>query len=50
MQNIVLIGASGFVGSAILNEALLRGHKVTAISRNIENIPAGNPNLTVVRA
>ncbi|MGM9735748.1 MAG: NAD(P)-dependent oxidoreductase, partial [Candidatus Cryptobacteroides sp.] len=50
MQNIVLIGASGFVGSAILNEALLRGHKVTAISRNIEKIPAGNPNLRVVRA
>ena len=34
MKNVVLIGASGFVGSAILNELLNRGHKVTAVVRN----------------
>ncbi|MGN0188620.1 MAG: NAD(P)-dependent oxidoreductase [Candidatus Cryptobacteroides sp.] len=50
MQNIVLVGASGFVGSAILKEALYRGHKVTAVARNVEKIPAGNPNLTIVKA
>jgi uncharacterized protein len=33
-MKIALIGASGFVGSAILNEALRRGHEVTAVVRN----------------
>ena len=33
MKNVTLIGASGFVGTAILNELLNRGHKVTAIVR-----------------
>jgi len=40
MKNVVLIGASGFVGTAILNELLNRGHKVTA----------SNPNLKVIQA
>jgi putative NADH-flavin reductase len=31
---IALLGATGFVGSAILKEALDRGHEVTAIVRN----------------
>jgi uncharacterized protein len=31
MKKIVLIGASGFIGSAILMEALDRGHIVTAL-------------------
>ena len=33
-MKIALIGATGFVGSAILKEALDRGHEVTAIVRN----------------
>lgn len=49
MKNVILIGASGFVGSAILNEALQRGHKVTAITLNPEKITVNNPNLTVVK-
>ncbi|MBR6441863.1 MAG: NAD(P)-dependent oxidoreductase [Bacteroidales bacterium] len=32
-KNVLLIGATGFVGSAILNELVSRGHKVTAIVR-----------------
>lgn len=32
-MKIVLLGASGFVGSAILKEALDRGHRVTAVVR-----------------
>ena len=38
-MKIALIGATGFVGKGILNEALQRGHEVTAIARNLENIP-----------
>ena len=35
-MRIVLLGATGFVGSALLVEALHRGHKVTAIVRHAE--------------
>ena len=42
MKNVVLIGASGFVGTAILNELLDRGNKVTAIVRNPEKIAISN--------
>jgi len=38
MANVLLIGATGFVGSAVLNELVSRGHKVTAVARNIEKI------------
>jgi len=48
MKDIILIGASGFVGSAILEEALNRGHKVTAWVRNPEKIQVKNENLTVL--
>jgi putative NADH-flavin reductase len=47
MKEIVLIGASGFVGSAILKEALNRGHKVKAVVRNPGKITLKNKNLTV---
>ncbi|NLS45753.1 MAG: NAD(P)-dependent oxidoreductase [Firmicutes bacterium] len=50
MKNVALIGASGFVGSAILDELLNRGHKVTAIVRHPEKITVKHPNLTVVKA
>jgi uncharacterized protein len=46
---IALIGASGFVGSKILSEALRRGHHVTAIIRRPQRI-APHRNLTVVQA
>jgi putative NADH-flavin reductase len=47
MKKIVLIGASGFVGSAILKEALDRGHKVTAVVRHPEKIKTLHKNLVV---
>lgn len=50
MKNVVLIGASGFVGTAILNELLNRGHKVTAIVRDPAKMTASNPNLKVIQA
>jgi uncharacterized protein len=45
MKNIVLIGASGFVGSAILKEALDRGHQVKAVVCHPEKITIKHRNL-----
>lgn len=39
-MKIALIGASGFVGGALLKEATQRGHSVTAIVRNPEKVAA----------
>lgn len=44
-MKIALIGATGFIGSALLQEALNRGHQVTAIVRHPEKLPQ-HPNLT----
>lgn len=41
-QNVLLIGATGFVGSAILNELINRGHKVTAVVRDPEKLASRN--------
>lgn len=48
-MKIVLIGASGFVGSAILTEALDRGVEVVAVVRNPEKIKISNPNLKAIK-
>jgi hypothetical protein len=45
MKKIVLIGASGFIGSAILKEALDRGLNVTAVVRYPEKITIVHKNL-----
>ncbi len=50
MKKIVLIGASGFVGSAILNEALNRDFHVTAVVRNPDKIKIENEHLVVKKA
>lgn len=47
MKNIVIIGASGFIGSAVMREALSRGHKVKAIVRNPEKIKVNDPGLQI---
>lgn len=39
-MNVVLYGASGMIGSRVLEELLRRGHKVTAAVRNPEKITA----------
>jgi uncharacterized protein len=48
-MNIALIGATGFVGSAVLAEALQRGHRVTALARQPGKL-APQDRLTVVAA
>lgn len=45
---ILLVGASGMIGSRILNEATSRGHYVIAASRHPEKIAAG-PNVHPVK-
>lgn len=49
-MNVALIGASGFVGTALLNELLERGHRVTALTRDAATIKKQHSNLTVVQA
>lgn len=44
-MKIALIGATGFVGGALLKEALARGHQVTALVRDVAKLPA-HPQLT----
>ncbi|MBQ3689079.1 MAG: NAD(P)-dependent oxidoreductase [Bacteroidales bacterium] len=48
-KNVLLIGATGFVGSAILNELIARGHNVTAVVRNPEKL-ADKPQVKAVKA
>lgn len=47
MKKTALIGASGFVGGAILKELLSRGYEVEALVRNPEKVKVQNPRLTV---
>ncbi|MDR0252418.1 MAG: NAD(P)-dependent oxidoreductase [Brucellaceae bacterium] len=49
MSKIAIIGASGYVGAALLNEAVKRGHQVSALVRHPEKI-AANANVTAVKA
>jgi putative NADH-flavin reductase len=49
-MKIAVIGASGQIGAYIRDEALARGHKVTAIVRHPEKIAVQDRRLTVVKA
>jgi putative NADH-flavin reductase len=48
-MKIALIGATGFVGSAILKEALGRGIQITAILRHPGKLSVADTNLKAVR-
>lgn len=48
-MKIALIGATGNIGSRVLNEALTRGHSVTAIARKADAL-AARPGLTAKAA
>ena len=48
-MKIALIGATGFVGSKVLAEALQRGHQVTALVRSPAKL-AAQPGLAIVAA
>ena len=49
-MKIILIGATGFVGSHILTEALNRGHEVHAIVRALNKLQIKNENLSPIKA
>lgn len=47
--DIVIFGATGEIGSLAAHEALDRGHRVTAVSRNPAEVKTRHPNLSVVK-
>jgi uncharacterized protein len=48
VSRIIVIGGTGYAGSAIAAEAAARGHQVTALSRSLPD--AAIPNVTYVQA
>jgi putative NADH-flavin reductase len=46
-SNIVLVGATGNIGRCILDEALARKHRVTAVTRDAGKLAAARPGMTV---
>lgn len=50
MSKIVIFGASGMIGQRAAQEALSRGHEVTAAVRNPAKVTEQHPNLTVQAA
>ncbi len=46
-KKVLLVGATGFVGSAILDELLARGHHVTALLRDPQKLARETPLLSV---
>ncbi|MDJ0699477.1 MAG: NAD(P)H-binding protein [Woeseiaceae bacterium] len=47
--DIVIYGATGEVGSHVVTEALDRGHRVTAVSRNPAKVELQHDNLSIAR-
>ena len=43
-MKVALLAATGRAGSSILNELISRGHKVTAVARNLGKLPASLPD------
>jgi putative NADH-flavin reductase len=47
-MKIIIFGASGFSGQAILKEALSKNHQITVLVRNANSISIKDENLTVI--
>ena len=47
-MRIVVFGASGKTGSLLVEQALEKGHQVTAYVRNAQSVKIENPNLKIV--
>ncbi|HYI01855.1 NAD(P)-dependent oxidoreductase [Hyalangium sp.] len=48
-MNVLLLGATGFTGRAILDELLMRGHAVTALVRNPDALSVAHERLKKVK-
>ncbi len=48
-MKVLIIGATGRLGSYLVQYALEKGHEVTAFARNIEDLPHSHPALTRVK-
>ena len=48
-MKVAIIGATGFIGSKVLDEAVSRGHVVTAITRSPEKLPS-HANIIAAKA
>ena len=49
MKKFAVIGATGYVGQAVVKELASRGHQVTAFARNAEKVVQAD-NVTAVNA
>jgi putative NADH-flavin reductase len=49
-MKIAVIGATGWIGGAVVNELLQRGHSVTALARTPGDVKTQHEKLTVARA
>src|ERR1700761_5441102 len=47
-MKVVIFGATGFVGNAMLKEALAKNHQVTILVRNRSSVSIDDKNLTVI--
>lgn len=47
-MKIVVFGATGIVGKAVVNEALRKGHEVTILTRDSKKVTTHHPHLQVV--
>jgi putative NADH-flavin reductase len=48
-MDIVIFGATGFTGRAVLQEALGQGHKVTVLVRDASRVDTAHENLRIVK-
>lgn len=47
-MKVILFGATGFSGQAILAEALKQGHEVTILVRDASKVQINHKNLTII--
>ncbi len=47
-MRVLLLGATGYSGKAVLAEAIKQGHKVTVLVRDASKVPIQHTNLTIV--
>jgi putative NADH-flavin reductase len=49
-MRIVVFGADGATGRLLVADALVRGHKVVAVTRRPDDFPVKDPRVEIVRA